>query len=79
MTDATTTTLTVPEISCGHCTTAIEGALAGVPGVEAAEVDVDARTVTVRHDALRAGHAEIVRAIEDEGYEVPAGDDGAAT
>jgi len=67
-----TTLLHVPGISCGHCKTAIEGALGQVTGVAAAEVDVDARTVTVRHDAATATRSDLVRAIEDEGYDVPA-------
>ncbi|HWH15135.1 MAG TPA: heavy-metal-associated domain-containing protein [Miltoncostaeaceae bacterium] len=72
----TTTQLHVPEISCAHCKTAIEGAVGGLAGVASAEVDVAARTVTVRHDAGAAPRSRIVRAIEDEGYEVPAGAEG---
>lgn len=58
----------VPGISCSHCRTAITHEVEAVPGVTAVEVDLDARTVTVRghdldDDAVRA-------AIEEAGYEV---------
>ncbi|MFN8122165.1 MAG: cation transporter [Thermoleophilia bacterium] len=69
---AATVRLSVPDISCGHCKRAIEGALAGVPGVAGAEVDVESRTVTLSasgDDAVAAA----VAAIEDAGYDVPAG------
>lgn len=71
-TSAETTILTVPEISCGHCKAAIEGALAGVEGVASAEVDIAAKTVRVDHDPSRADRAALVAVIEDQGYEVPA-------
>jgi copper chaperone len=57
----------VPDISCGHCKAAIEGAVDDVDGVSTVQVDVDARTVTVAgsasDDAVRA-------AIVEAGYEV---------
>jgi copper chaperone len=40
-------TYDVPDISCDHCKASIEGALRGQPGVEAADVDIEARTVRV--------------------------------
>jgi copper chaperone len=46
----TTMTISVPEIHCDHCKHSIEGALAPLPGVASARVDVDARTVTVEVD-----------------------------
>ncbi|MDQ3609998.1 MAG: cation transporter [Actinomycetota bacterium] len=64
------TTISVPEIHCGHCKTAIEGALRPLEGVHAATVDVPARTVTVEHDTT-VGREEIVQTIEEQGYEVP--------
>ncbi len=68
----TTMTISVPEIHCDHCKHSIEGALAPLPGVSAARVDVDARTVTVELDEAQLDRARIVAAIEDQGYDVPA-------
>ncbi len=63
----TTRTYSVPGISCGHCKTAIEGELAGVSGVEAAVVDVEARTVAVTGDV---GEDAVRAAVDEAGYEV---------
>jgi copper chaperone len=65
----TTLTLSVPDISCGHCKSSIEGAVGPLPGVDHAEVSIDDRTVDVTFDDP-ATRAEIVAAIEAQGYEV---------
>jgi copper chaperone len=67
----TTETIAVPEIHCGHCKNAIEGALNPMAAVREASVDVEARVVTVDYDDSAIGRAEVVRVIEDLGYEVP--------
>ena len=68
----TTMTISVPGIHCDHCKHSIEGALAPLPGVRSARVDVDARTVTVEVDEARTHRARLVAAIEEQGYQVPA-------
>jgi copper chaperone len=68
----TTMTISVPEIHCDHCKHSIEGALASLPGVASARVDVDARTVTVEVDETVTDCGRLVAAIEDQGYDVPA-------
>lgn len=68
----TTETISVPEIHCGHCKSAIEGALAPLEGVQRAEVDVDARSVTVTYDEASTTRSVLIGAIEEQGYEVPA-------
>ncbi len=65
-------TISVPEIHCDHCKHSIEGALAPLPGVASARVDVDARTVTVEVDETITGRQRVVAAIEEQGYKVPA-------
>jgi copper chaperone len=60
----------VPEIHCGHCKQAIEGAVGPLDGVRTVEVDVDARSVRVEHDGALTARA-LVDAIEDQGYDVP--------
>ena len=67
-----TETISVPEIHCDHCKTSIEGALASIGGVEGAAVDIPARTVTVSYDEASVGRGELIEAIEQQGYEVPA-------
>ena len=67
-----TMSISVPGIHCDHCKHSIEGALAPLPGVRSARVDVDARTVTVEVDEGRVDRAQLVVAIEEQGYDVPA-------
>ena len=59
--------LDVPEVSCGHCRAAIEGAVGEVSGVTSVEVDLDAKRVSVDGAFSRD---EVIAAIEDAGYEV---------
>jgi copper chaperone len=63
-------TLSVPEIHCGHCKMAIEGAVSPLPGVQRVEVDVAAATVALAFEPP-ATLSQIVAAIEDQGYSVP--------
>ncbi len=67
-----TETISVPEIHCDHCKMSIEGALTSIGGVEGATVDIPARTVTVNYDEASVGRGELIEAIEQQGYEVPA-------
>ena len=64
-------TLSVPDISCDHCKTSIEGAVGEVAGVDTVEVAIDSRTVDVSFDDP-ADMAAVVAAIEGQGYEVAA-------
>ncbi len=66
MTESATATYSVPEISCGHCKSTIEGAVNTLDGIDSVEVDIDAKTVTVQGGDSEA----IVTAIEDAGYDV---------
>ena len=43
-------TLTIPNISCGHCVAAIENELSGMEGVTSVKADAGAQTVTVQWD-----------------------------
>jgi copper chaperone len=63
------TTLTVPDMTCGHCKAAVEEALLGVPGVERAHVDLDTKTVAVDH-AADVKDADLHAAVEGAGYSV---------
>ena len=68
----TTMTISVPGIHCDHCKHSIEAALAPLAGVRSAQVDIEARTVTVEADEARIDRAQLASAIEDQGYELPA-------
>jgi copper chaperone len=68
----TTMTISEPEIHCDHCKSSIEGALVPLPGVASARVDIPARTVTVEVDETVTDRAQLVAAIEQQGYDVPA-------
>ena len=66
----TSRTLSVPDISCEHCRTSIEGAVGALNGVDSVEVGVNDRTVAVGYDGTDDTFQAIVAAIEEQGYEV---------
>ena len=68
----TARTLSVPEISCGHCKSSIEGAVATLAGVDRVDVRIADKAVDIDYDGTDATFDAIVTAIEDSGYEVPA-------
>lgn len=65
-------TFTAQAISCEHCKTAIEGALRPIDGVEAADVDIDSKRVTVAYDPEVAPREKLIEAMAAEGYPVSA-------
>ncbi len=66
----TTTIFSVPEVHCGHCKSALEGALGPARGVEKAEVDITAKTATVSFDPDQIGAPVLIEIIERQGYDV---------
>jgi copper chaperone len=66
----TTMTLNVPDISCGHCKSSIEGAVGALGGVARVEVHIVDRTVDLDYDDTALTLDQIVGAIEEVGYEV---------
>jgi copper chaperone len=65
-----TAVVSVPEISCAACKTAIEAALNPLDGVHAAVVDIVAKRVTVHFDDALISHNGLVAAIGSQGYAV---------
>ena len=63
-----TQTITVRGMSCEGCGSAVENALTAVSGVNSAEADSEADSVTVEGTA---DTDELITAIENAGYEVP--------
>ena len=67
-----TAVVSVPEISCAACKTAIEGALGPLDGVRTVVVDVAGKRVSVDFDDALIGQIALVAAIENQGYAVAA-------
>ncbi|WP_079708980.1 copper chaperone CopZ [Paraliobacillus ryukyuensis] len=65
-------TLNVQGMSCGHCKTAVEGALNNLEGVTSADVNLDAGTVDVAYDDAKVSFEAMKEAVEDQGYDVEA-------
>ncbi len=63
-------TLSVPDISCGHCKSSIEGAVGALAGITGVEVDIEGRTVDVTFEDGSVDLPTIVDAIEGQGYTV---------
>lgn len=60
-------TYTVSAIHCGHCAAAIKEEVSGVAGVHDVDVDLAAKVVTIRGEAL--SDEALREAIEQAGYE----------
>ena len=63
-----TVTYSVPGITCEHCRTAITKEVAAVDAVEAVEVDLDRKLVTVRGPGF--SDSAVRAAIDEAGYDV---------
>lgn len=59
------TTLSIPDMSCGHCKAAVEAALSTVPGADAVTVDLATRKVDVTGTADLAA---MLAALQVAGY-----------
>ena len=68
----TENTFNVPDMSCGHCKAAVEGALNKRSGVERANADIVKGTVEVSYDEGTVTTEDLLGAIEDAGYTVAA-------
>ena len=64
--DTMTTTLSVTGMMCAHCKAHVEQALLSVPGVTAAEADVEKKCAVVTGDADRAA---LIEAVKKAGYD----------
>ena len=64
------TVVTAPDISCAHCAAAISTAVSAIPGVDAVDVDIANKRVTIDHQPGAVDLAEIARVMDDEGYPI---------
>ncbi len=62
-----TVTYSVPAIHCGHCAMSIREEVSEVEGVEGVDVDLDAKSVTIK--GLELDDAALRAAIAEAGYE----------
>jgi len=63
--------LTVEGMTCSHCAASVQKALAEVPNVKAATVDLAAKQARVVPKGLGPDPAALVQAVEELGYKVP--------
>ena len=59
---------TVPGMTCGHCVAAVTGEVTKVAGVDAVDIDLETKLVSVRGASL--DDASIRQAIDDAGFDV---------
>jgi len=60
-------TFSIPNISCGHCTTAIQNELTDLEGVTRVDGQIEAKTVTVEWDAP-VTRDQIIDALKEINY-----------
>ena len=58
--------LVIDGMSCGHCVTAVSGALTSLPSVKVQDVTMG--TADVAFDPDKVSVAQILDAVSDEGY-----------
>ena len=66
-----TADIKIEGMTCEGCVKSVTRALQAVPGVERIEVSLDEGKAKVTYDQTKAGVAELKRAVENAGYEVP--------
>lgn len=65
--------LPISGMTCASCARIVEGQLASTPGVAKASVNIATRIASVRYDADKLDVHNLVDAVEEVGYGVPAG------
>jgi copper ion binding protein len=66
----TSKTLKVEGMSCHHCTETVTRAVRALAGVQHVEVSLEKKAADVRYDESVLAEADLVAAIEGEGYQV---------
>lgn len=61
-------TLSIPEISCGHCTSSIDAALRELDGIKSVESNVADKTTTVEFIEEIISEGAIIEIIDDIGF-----------
>ncbi len=66
------TTIRIGGMSCGGCASKITALLQTLPGVERAEVSLEAAEARVRFDPARVTAAAMRQAVDEAGFDVDA-------
>ena len=64
-----TQTLNVEGMSCAACVGHVTRALEGLDGVQSAQVSLDDKRAVVTYDPARVQTAQMLEAVDEEGYE----------
>ena len=67
-------TIPILGMTCANCVATVEKSLAKTQGVQEAQVNLSSERATVRFDPEKATVADLVKHIQDAGYEVAVGD-----
>ena len=65
----TTTTVSISGMTCGSCTSAVEGAFKNVAGIKSFSVSLLSERAVIEHDPNLISHQTIVSTIEDTGFD----------
>jgi copper chaperone CopZ len=63
-----TKTVSVPNISCGHCVMTIERELSEMPGVASVKADKESRTVAVEWDEAETDWDGVAALLDEIGF-----------
>ncbi|KAG9256097.1 putative Cu-ATPase [Emericellopsis atlantica] len=69
MDDIATTTVAIEGMTCGACTSAVEGGFTGVDGVLRFNISLLAERAVITHDVTKITAAQIAEIIEDRGFD----------
>src|SRR5665811_1027721 len=67
-------TLPILGMTCANCVATVEKSLAKTDGVQEAQVNLSSERATVRFDPNKASVADLIKHIQDAGYDVAVGD-----
>ncbi|HLU35314.1 MAG TPA: cation transporter [Thermomicrobiales bacterium] len=72
MAEATTqvTTLTAPDISCGHCVSSVQNRLGGLEGIKSVVASAETKQIDLAFDPTKISLDKIKAELDDEGYPV---------
>ncbi len=62
--------LKVIGVDCAHCAASVKGALEGVPGIDAIEIDLGSKSAIVSFNNASISKEQVKEKIEDVGFDV---------